>query len=887
MEKNKQIWIGVSVGIVLILFVLWRLMVFLGANTTKASDPFSIIPKDAILILHIRNDKDLIENSLNKSPLWDELRQWENIKEIKDFADSLLGKTNKADYQKISDNNEWVLSLHPSTNNRLCLMVTKPLIPGTKITDIIKNGNSIFDDWEFKELSAFKTKCAGITSPEWNGILWGGLKDGLLILTKDSLLFQKTVQGHELNSVKNDKGFIKAYNTSGKQAALNIYLNIQYIKPWLGSVFSQSLLQTAWIKNTKGWACLDVVVHNQILLLSGTLNTLSINTSPFDILQSQVLTSPGNIKNLPNQDLGFFGIQTPDFLSFQQKLIESKYLTQQLADSLNQIIPNQWLQGIYLYQNHFPLDSKTIIIQLNDSILPGSIEEMMKNQSSEIISPKQPKGSLIYKSKLGSLIANNYGPPFSSFDTDYCSLLNNKIIASNDTFALQSIIRVFNMDNGLGAQTGFSAIREILPQNSVVSSFINPSAISLNDTSVYSEPFLSYLLKNMASYTKFDALGFCANPVGTNWQLSLALQYNPIATRGLQPLWQLKLDTLSSGHPYSFINREDGTAEVIISDIANCLYQISSDGQLNWKISIGSPILSEIYQIDYYLNGKYQYMFNTADSLYLIDRKGESVKDFPKALPEKATSGLALLDYENNKDYRLLVPTVSKTIYNFNKEGKSIKDWYHPQSKYPINSKIQYLRIKNNEYLIAVDTMGNPYIYNRKGQVRIKIPEGLMVQKNAVFYSDDQSKPPRIICLGQGGNIVAFDIQGKQSKLKPDSIHPEARLIVVREKEGKQLQYLISSKNILSLYSKKGELIWGKTFSGAITETRIVSGAGQDPLIAVQLADLDEITMLDIKGSVKNGFPIIGQGFSKISTTKGQNSFFSTYKTFVFKFSIE
>jgi len=887
MEKNKQIWIGVSLGIILILFVIWRLMVFLGANTSKPSDPFSIIPKDAVLLLHIRNDKDLIENALNKSSLWNELCQWEDIKRTKDFADSLLEKTNKAGYQKITDSNEWVLSLHPSANNRLCLMVTKPLIPGTKITDIIKNGNSIFDDWEFKELSAFKANCAVITSPEWDGTLWGSIKNGLLILTKDSLLFQKTIHGHELNSVKNNKGFINAFNSSGKQAALNIYLNIQFIKPWLGSVFTQSLLQTAWIKNTKGWACLDVVVHNQIALLSGTLNTLSINTSPFDILQSQVLLSPVNIKNLPNQGLGFFGIQTPDFLSFQQKLIGSKYLTQQLADSLNQIIPNYWLQGIYLYKDNFPLDSKTIIIQLNDSILPVSIEEMIKRQSSEIISPKQPKGSLIYKSNLGSLIANNYGPPFSSFDTGYCSLLDNKIIASNDTFALQSIIRVFSMDNGLGAQTGFSAIREILPQNSVVSTFINPSAISLNDTSVYSEPFLSYLLKNMASYTKFDALGFCANPVGTNWQLSLALHYNPIATRGLQPLWQFKLDTLSSGHPYSFINHKDGKAEVVISDIANCLYQISCDGQLNWKISIGSPILSEIYQIDYYRNGKYQYLFNTTDSLYLIDKNGERVKDFPKAFPEKATSGLALLDYENNKDYRLIIPTANNTIQNFNKECKAIKDWFQPQSKYPINSKIQYLRIKNNEYLIAVDTLGNPYIFNRKGHIRIKIPEGLIVQKDAAFYSDEQSNPPQILCLGQGGNIVAFDIKGKHSRLKPDSIHPEARLIVVREKEGKQLQYLISSKNILSLYSKKGELIWGKTFSGTISETRIVSGTGQRTLIALNLSGLDEVTVLDLEGAIKNGFPIMGQGFSKISTIKGQNSFFSTYKSFVYKFSME
>ena len=61
----------------------------------------------------------------------------------------------------------------------------------------------------------------------------------------------------------------------------------------------------------------------------------------------------------------------------------------------------------------------------------------------------------------------------------------------------------------------------------------------------------------------------------------------------------------------------------------------SSKGNILWKRQLGGIILDNINQIDFYKNKKIQYVFNTEDSLYIIDRLGQNVEDFPPSLGQK------------------------------------------------------------------------------------------------------------------------------------------------------------------------------------------------------------------------------------------------------------
>ena len=68
-------------------------------------------------------------------------------------------------------------------------------------------------------------------------------------------------------------------------------------------------------------------------------------------------------------------------------------------------------------------------------------------------------------------------------------------------------------------------------------------------------------------------------------------------------------------------------------------------------------------------------VFNTADSLYILDRNGNNVENFPRRLESRASAGHTLLDYDNNRKYRILIPAEDKKVYNYDKNGEIVKGW--------------------------------------------------------------------------------------------------------------------------------------------------------------------------------------------------------------------
>ena len=102
---------------------------------------------------------------------------------------------------------------------------------------------------------------------------------------------------------------------------------------------------------------------------------------------------------------------------------------------------------------------------------------------------------------------------------------------------------------------------------------------------------------------------------------------------------------------------------------------INSTGRVLWKQPVDGPIMGEVYQVDFYKNGKLQYLFNTAGKIHLIDRNGNYVERYPISLRANATNPLALFDYDKSRDYRLFIATEDRRIYLYDIEGNMISGW--------------------------------------------------------------------------------------------------------------------------------------------------------------------------------------------------------------------
>ena len=128
---------------------------------------------------------------------------------------------------------------------------------------------------------------------------------------------------------------------------------------------------------------------------------------------------------------------------------------------------------------------------------------------------------------------------------------------------------------------------------------------------------------------------------------------------------------------------------------------IDNKGIILWKKEVDGPILSAIYEVDLLKNNKIQYLFNTQKAIYLVDRNGNFASNYPIKLKSPATNGIAVFDYEKNKDYRILVACENKSIYNLKIDGKAIDGWKFEKSKHAITKTIQHEVVDGKDYLIA------------------------------------------------------------------------------------------------------------------------------------------------------------------------------------------
>jgi hypothetical protein len=127
-----------------------------------------------------------------------------------------------------------------------------------------------------------------------------------------------------------------------------------------------------------------------------------------------------------------------------------------------------------------------------------------------------------------------------------------------------------------------------------------------------------------------------------------------------------------------------------------------------------------VHQVDRFKNGKLQMLFNTATRIYLVDRNGKDVEGFPVDLPEKASAPLSVFDYENKKEYRVLVPTVEARLLNYGMEGKPVQGWAPPKTPATCEVPVEFLRMRGKDHLILADRSGQITVLDRRGEIRYK-----------------------------------------------------------------------------------------------------------------------------------------------------------------------
>ena len=118
-------------------------------------------------------------------------------------------------------------------------------------------------------------------------------------------------------------------------------------------------------------------------------------------------------------------------------------------------------------------------------------------------------------------------------------------------------------------------------------------------------------------------------------------------------------------------DHRNGNEEIIVQDSRKMIYLIDGNLQINGA-TLHLPIVGAINQIDFYKNKKLQYAFITNDSIYVIDRNGQNVDNFPKYIAPNLKS-LEIIDYDQRKNYRFSITTEQGDAYITDKFGNLLE----------------------------------------------------------------------------------------------------------------------------------------------------------------------------------------------------------------------
>lgn len=179
-------------------------------------------------------------------------------------------------------------------------------------------------------------------------------------------------------------------------------------------------------------------------------------------------------------------------------------------------------------------------------------------------------------------------------------------------------------------------------------------------------------------------------------------------------LWLSMLTSSPATPLFTVTNHNNREKEIFFQDTEGKVHLISSGGQILWSKPVDGTLMGNVTQIDLLNNGKLQLAFNTTNTLYVLDRNGNVTEGFPVKLAGMASGPVGVFDYDQNKDYRFIVPLADGSMVNVNSKGQPVKGWQYKKAATPI-IRIEHWQLGKNDYLLGLAADGEIKVMQRNG----------------------------------------------------------------------------------------------------------------------------------------------------------------------------
>tara|TARA_B110000459_G_scaffold146144_1_gene159257 strand:- start:90 stop:2414 length:2325 start_codon:yes stop_codon:yes gene_type:complete len=253
--------------------------------------------------------------------------------------------------------------------------------------------------------------------------------------------------------------------------------------------------------------------------------------------------------------------------------------------------------------------------------------------------------------------------------------------------------------------------------------------------------------------------------------------------------------------PIFVSNHKTKGKDILAQDISNNLYLISNKGVVLWKKPLKGAIMDEVEQVDLYKNGRLQLVFSTPNRIYVIDRNGENVGNFPLEFKDKITQPVAVFDYNKKRNYRFLI-TQSSSLLMYDQNGKSVKGFKYKSSQI-IGKQPKHIRHRGKDFIVF--SAGRQLkLLDRRGKVRVRVKENIDFSNESIYFYNSL-----FTTTNTKGELVQVNTKGNVSR-------QNLALELNHDITASSKTLVIRNENKLSLRSNSIDLEYGRYTSPSL-----------------------------------------------------------------------
>ncbi|MEP2025316.1 MAG: hypothetical protein ABJH98_03320 [Reichenbachiella sp.] len=745
---------------------------------------WSFVPDNSILVFE-PNDFTYLWRTDDKRKIVKNLKSLPELDSIQQVINRLDSVTN-FQFSKVVDQGHLLISFHQNTNESLAalyILEVQELQQHSLLSDVqqylkdslkFEPSNRNYQDYLITEFKKEKTTLTYIFHKNFLIASFSPflVEDAIRMITDSKV---NTYQETELRV---------AQVAQGNSGAGRCYINTNYLNKLAGIFANPVQIDTTPLKWLTHLMYMDLNFENDKIHLSGFAvnDTSKINyLSAFDGIRGVGF----DMKNIVPANTSYVLHASVEDVS-QWHIGLKNYWRKHEPAQLTQIgeLENRFdfnIRDFYEFMSdevgYFVLESSRSF----NSDLIFCIEhksQELATQFFESLAQKANTDSTLYLENyaerqirhinIDEIPSRLFGSMYSGFPSSYYFIDGSYVYFGNSQQVLEILIDDIDNENTWRRSVRTNAFLESTHEDANFSMFVKSNGALNQVGKVLNDNWAKYLEVNKTILSQIEYAAIQFTHVDGEYYTSLLLQHPGELIKQIQPQsFEIQKQQGFANNliskPFAVRNHNDRTLEMIVQDEAFTLHLLDVNLKPALQIPLKGKLKSKIYQVDYYKNGKLQYLFALDQSVHMIDRNGTYIPGYPFKLKSgQQISELSLIDYDKSRNYRIMVADSKGNYYLYNKAGKLLDGWDPKKMSSSPATLGRHVRVQKNDYMLLVQKNGIFQNLNRRGETRDGFPIDLKGTISQDYFISKGSKPANteISALTDLGELVSFNLAG-------------------------------------------------------------------------------------------------------------------------------